>query len=132
MKKTAARLAAVLGAAGTRYLGSGASDFAAGIAYRVLFALAPLTVALASVFGLLLQNQELERDVVNKIASVLPVKSENVSEAIRNIATPASAAGLVSLLVLVWAASGMMTAIRSSIERTMGVEEERAVGLRQR
>jgi membrane protein len=108
-------------------LGTGASDVAAAIAYRVLFALAPLTVALASVFGLLLQNQELEKDVVNKIVSVLPVKSHDVSEAIQNIATPASAAGLVSLIVLVWAASGMMTTIRTSLERTMGVEEERGL-----
>lgn len=127
MKKTAARLAVVLGAAGSRYFDSGASDFAAGIAYRVLFALAPLTVALASVFGLLLQNQDLENDVVNKVVSVLPVKSHDVSEAIANIATPASAAGLVSLIVLVWAASGMMTAIRTSLERTMSVEDERGL-----
>jgi len=127
MKKTAARLAAVLGAAGSRYVDSGASDFAAGIAYRVLFALAPLTVALASVFGLLLQNQELESDVVNKVVSVLPVKSHDVSEAIQNIATPASAAGLVSLIVLAWAASGMMTAIRTSLERIMGVEDDRGI-----
>jgi membrane protein len=114
-----------LGAAASRYFGSGASDAAAGIAYRVLFSLAPLTVALASVFGLLLQNEELKQDVIDKVASVLPVKSHDVSTAIQNIATPASAAGLVSLIVLVWAASGMMAAIRSSLERTMDVEEER-------
>jgi membrane protein len=84
-------------------------------------------VALASVFGLLLQNKELENDVINKIVSVLPVKGQNVSEAINNIATPASAAGLVSLIVLVWTASGMMSAIRSSLERTMDVEDERGL-----
>jgi membrane protein len=120
-------MVAVLTAAGSRYFSSGASDFAAGIAYRVLFSLAPLTVALASVFGLLLQNKDLEKDVVKKIVAVLPVKSQNVSSAIHNIATPASAAGLVSLLVLAWAASGMMTTIRSSLERTMDVEDERGL-----
>jgi membrane protein len=127
MKQTARRLVAALGAAGSRYLSSGASDSAAGIAYRVLFSLAPLTVALASVFGLLLQNEELKNDVINKIVAVLPVKSGDVSQAIQNIATPASAAGLVSLIVLVWAASGMMSAMRSSIERTMDVEDERGL-----
>jgi membrane protein len=127
MKKRARRLAATLGAAGSRYFSSGASDSAAGIAYRVLFSLAPLTVALAAVFGLLLENQELEKDVIDKIVSVVPVKSQNVSEAIHNIATPASAAGLVSLLVLIWAASGMMTAIRSGLERTMDVSDERGL-----
>jgi membrane protein len=114
-------------AAGSRYIGSGASDMAAGIAYRVLFALAPLTVALVSVFGLLLQNEELQHDVISKVVSALPVSTENVTRAIENIATPASAAGLVSLLVLVWAASGMMTAIRFGLERTMSIEEDRGV-----
>ncbi|HUO72653.1 MAG TPA: YihY/virulence factor BrkB family protein [Solirubrobacteraceae bacterium] len=127
MKQTARRLVAVLGAAGSRYLSSGASDAAAGIAYRVLFSLAPLTVALASVFGLLLQNEQLKNDVINKIVAVLPVKSGDVSQAIQNIATPASAAGLVSLIVLVWAASGMMRAMRSSLERTMDVQDDRGL-----
>jgi membrane protein len=127
MKQAARRLAGSLTAAGSRYFSSGAPDSAAGISYRVLFSLAPLTVALVSVFGLLLQNQELKNDVINKIVSALPVKSENVTKAIQNIATPASAAGLVSLLVLVWAASGMMTAIRFGLERTMDVEEDRGV-----
>jgi uncharacterized BrkB/YihY/UPF0761 family membrane protein len=58
---------------------------------------------------------------------VLPVKSQNVSDAIHNIATPASAAGLISLIVLVWAASGMMAAIRSSLERTMGIGDDRGI-----
>ena len=127
MKRTASRIAVSLGAAGSRYLSSGASDSAAGIAYRVLFSLAPLTVALASVFGLLLQNQELQDDVVDKLVSVLPVMSQDVSKAIQDIATPASAAGLLSVIVLVWAASGMMAAMRSSLARTMDVEDERGL-----
>jgi membrane protein len=127
MKRLARRFTTVLGAAGSRYFSCGASDSAAGIAYRVLFSLAPLTVALASVFGLLLQDRALEDQVINKIVSVLPVKSENVSKAIQNIATPASAAGLISLVVLVWAASGMMGAIRSSLERTMEIDDDRGI-----
>jgi membrane protein len=127
MKRTARRLIRSVGAAGTRYFTSGASDSAAGIAYRVLFSLAPLTVALVSIFGLLLQNHELKDDVTTKIVSALPVKGQDVTKAIENIATPASAAGLVSLVVLVWAAAGMMTAIRFGLERAMDVEEDRGL-----
>jgi membrane protein len=125
--KALRRLADTLAAAGGRYFSSGASDSAAGIAYRVLFSLAPLTVVLVSVFGLLLQNQELKDDVIHKIVSVLPVNSHDVTGAIENIATPASAAGLISLLVLFWAASGMMTAIRFGLERAMAIEEDRGI-----
>jgi len=125
MKKTARRLAGTLTAAGSRYAGCDASDSAAGIAYRVLFSLAPLAVVLVSVFGLLLQDQDLENDVISKVVSVVPVKSQDVTKAIENIATPASAAGLVSLVVLVWAASGMMSAIRLGLERAMDIAEDR-------
>jgi membrane protein len=121
------RLADSLAGAGGRYFSSGASDSAAGIAYRVLFSLAPLTVVLVSVFGLLLQNQELKDDVIHKVVSVLPVNSHDVTGAIENIATPASAAGLISLLVLFWAASGMITAIRFGLERAMAIEEDRGI-----
>src|SRR5947209_2320105 len=127
MKHSARRLVGSLAAAVARYFGSGASDSAAAIAYRVLFSLAPLTVALVSAFGLLLQDHQLKQDVINKIVSVFPIKGEDVSKAIENIATPASAAGLVSVLVLVWAASGMVTSIRVGLERTMDVEEDRGV-----
>jgi membrane protein len=127
MREKARRLVAIVSAAGSRYFSSGASDSAAGIAYRVLFSLAPLVVALTSTFGLLLQNSDLQKQVIDKVVSVLPVKGQSVSEAIHNIATPASAAGLVSLVVLAWAASGMMRAIRSSLEQTMDVEDERGL-----
>jgi YihY family inner membrane protein len=127
MRKSAREFAGVITAAVSRYLSSGASEVAAGIAYRVLFALAPLTVALVSVSGLLLQNEELKTDVINKVVAALPVNSQNVTKAIENVATPASAAGLVSLLVLAWAASAMMAAIRFGLERTMSVEEDRGV-----
>ena len=69
---------------------------AAGIAYRVLFSLAPLAIVLVSVFGLVLQNDELKQDVTDKIVSVLPVDasgSARVEHEISNIASPASAAG---------------------------------------
>ena len=93
MRKTARRLAGVITAAGSRYLSSGASDLAAGIAYRVLFALAPLSVALVSVFGLLLQNEELKHDVINRIVSALPVNSRNVTEAIGTSPPPRARRG---------------------------------------
>jgi membrane protein len=124
------KLPAVLGAAVSRYLAAGCPQHAAGIAYRVLFSLAPLAIVLVSVFGLVLQDEELRDTVVTEIVDVLPVDasgSSDVRNAIEDIATPASAAGLVSLLVLLWAASGMMAAIRLGLERTTGVVGGRPV-----
>jgi membrane protein len=101
---------------------------AAGIAYRVLFSIAPLAIVLVSIFGLVLQSDSIRQDVVNAIVDALPVSvagRKDVENAITAIATPASAAGLVSLFVFVWAATGMMTALRQGLETAMGVTESR-------
>jgi len=122
------RLVAVLVSSGRRYAGAGFTARAAGIAYRVLFSLAPLAIVLVSVFGLVLQDTELKQDVTDKIVSVLPVDasgSARVERAISDIATPASAAGLVSLLVFLWAATGMMGAIRSGLQIAIAPDEKR-------
>jgi membrane protein len=122
------RLVRVLYSAGRRFAAEGFSARAAGIAYRVLFSLAPLAIVLVSVFGLVLQNTELKQDVVDRIVSVLPVDAAGharVEHEISNIASPASAAGLVSLLVFLWAATGMMGAIRSGLQSAISPDDKR-------
>ena len=49
---------------------------------------------------------------INTIVDALPVSKsgqQDVENAITAIATPASAAGLISLLIFAWAATGVMT-----------------------
>jgi membrane protein len=123
------RLIGVAGAAGGRFFAARGTQHAAGIAYRVLFSLAPLAIVLVSVFGLVLQDDDVREGVVDAVVDVLPVDDsgrEDVESAIEQIATPASAAGFISLLVFLWAASGMMAAIRRGLEAVMGVAEGRA------
>ena len=104
------------------------SQQAAGIAYRLLFSMAPLAIVLVSIFGLILQDEAVRQSVVSQIVDALPISasgSKDVEDAITTIATPVSAAGLVSLLVFAWAATGVMTSIRQGLERAMGVTEGR-------
>src|SRR5438034_10440320 len=101
---------------------------AAAIAYRVLFSIAPLAIVLVSIFGLVLQDDSIRRDVVNTIVDALPVTAagrKDVENALNAIATPATAAGLLSLLLFAWAATGMMTAIRKGLESAMHVTASR-------
>jgi membrane protein len=124
----AKKLARVIPDAVQRFYADHCPQQAAGIAYRVLFSIAPLAIVLVSIFGLVLQNDSIRRDVVNAIVDELPVSvagRKDVENSITAIATPASAAGLVSLLVFVWAATGMMTALRQGLETAMGVTESR-------
>jgi membrane protein len=111
-----------------RFFADNCTQQAAAIAYRVLFSIAPLAIVLVSIFGLVLQNDGVRESVVSTIVDALPVSpsgQKDVENAITAIATPASAVGLLSLLVFMWAATGMMAAVRSGLESAMGVDESR-------
>jgi membrane protein len=104
------------------------TQYAAAIAYRVLFSLFPLAIALVSVFGLVLQDDELRQQVVNEVTDLLPVSQSgqgNIQQSIDQIATPLSAIGLISLVALLWGASGMMASIRLGLEAAMKVDRGR-------
>lgn len=104
------------------------TQYAAAIAYRVLFSLFPLTIALVSIFGLVLQDDELRQSVIDELIDLLPVSESgqaNVESSIEEIATPLSAIGLVSLVALLWGASGMMASIRLGLEAALKVERGR-------
>jgi membrane protein len=124
------RLVGVGGAAVSRFFAARSAQHAAAIAYRVLFSLAPLAIVLVALFGLVLQDDDVRERVSDRVVDALPVDAagrEDVEDAIETIATPASAAGLLSLLVFLWAATGMMAALRRGLEAVMGVAEGRPV-----
>ena len=103
------------------------TQYAAAIAYRVLFSLFPLAIALVSVFGLVLQDDQLRQQVINEVTDLLPGESGqgNIQQSIDQIATPLSAIGLISLVALLWGASGMMASIRLGLEAAMKVDRGR-------
>jgi membrane protein len=124
----AKKLLGVIPDALQRFFADQCPQLAAGIAYRVLFSIAPLAIVLVSIFGVVLQNDSVRESVVDAIVDALPVTAagkKDVEDAITAIATPASAAGFVSVLVFAWAATGMMTAIRRGLESAMHVTESR-------
>jgi membrane protein len=103
-------------------------QYAASISFHVLFSLFPLTIVLVSVFGLVLQDEELRQRVISELLDVLPVSEEgqaNVQSSIEGIASPLSAIGFVSLIALLWGASGMMASIRIGLEAALKVDRGR-------
>jgi membrane protein len=122
------KLARVLHFALRRFFADRCPRDAAAIAYRVLFSVGPLSIVLVSIFALVLQDDATRADAVDLIAGWLPLSATgraDVERALTTIATPASAAGLISLLLFAWTASGMMTAIRQGLETAMNVSESR-------
>jgi membrane protein len=103
-------------------------QYAASISFHVLFSLFPLTIFVVSIVGLVLQDDSLRQRVVNELIDVLPLSpsgQRGVERSIDGIASPLSAIGLVSLIALLWGASGMMGAIRNGLEAACKVERGR-------
>jgi len=101
------------------------SQHAAGIAYRVLFSLVPLTIVLVTIVGVVLQDDARRDQVVDEIVSHLPFTEEgttNIEDAITRLASPTSAVGLISLVLFFWGSSGMMGAVRTGLEAALRVD----------
>ena len=121
-------LARVIPEAIDGYFTDRCGQHAAGIAYRVLFSLVPLSIVLVAIFGIVLRNDDFRTSVINEIVDALPLSDSGGAKVTRQIeewASPATAFGLVSLLVFGWAATGMMAALRAGLEVAMHVERGR-------
>jgi len=103
---------AALGAAGG-YTRHATSQLAAAISYRVLFSLVPLTAFVVAVADLVLPDEQ-RNAVARWLVSMVPghALDPSVEHALTGSRIPSTAAGVVSLLVLLWTASAMMGAIR--------------------
>ncbi len=102
-------------------------QLAASMSYYVFFALFPLLILVVSVAGVLLTDDLLRERVVDRLYDLLPAGAgrEDLEALIDPIATGRSAVGVVSVLGLFWASSGMMAALRFSMETIWHRESRR-------
>jgi YihY family inner membrane protein len=128
MTRTGRRIARVLTTAIDRYFADGCSQHAAGIAYRVLFSIVPLAIVVVAVLGAFLGDRNVHHAVVDTVVRALPAgvaSRKDVADAISGIASPSGLVGLVTLVLFVWAATGMMAAIRGALEVVLAADRGR-------
>ena len=89
------------------------SQLAAAVSYRVLFSLVPLAAFIVAIADVLLPDEQ-RNAVARWLMSVVPGRAldPSVERALTGSRVPPTVAGIISLLVLLWAASSMMGAIR--------------------
>lgn len=103
----------------TRFVDARGSRQSAAIAYYVLLSLFPLMLLLASIAGLVLTDEALRADFVEALTDALPLTeagADDLEDALRGASDSAGTVGLISLVALVWTSSGMMGAIRGSLD----------------
>jgi membrane protein len=94
------------------------SQQAAAIAFRVLFSLVPLVALFVSIVDLVVppgRREEVIAWIVDKLSGTGELE-DSVRRALTAGETTASVVGVVALVGLIWAASGMMSAIRRAFQ----------------
>jgi len=127
MARPGGRLLRAVGVGGGTYFRIAGNQRAAAISYHVLFSLVPFLALLVSVVELVLPQSTEER-VVAWLVGVLPLPEDlqgGVQDAVSGADPPATAAGVIALVGLIWAASGMMTSIRSAFRAVWASEADR-------
>jgi membrane protein len=126
MRRTLRFFRLLAGSSVRSFLDRNSLDFAASIAYRVLFSLFPLAILLVGVFGLLARATGVRADVVDEIVDQVPLTGEG-REQVRDLLLAAtddvSALGLIGILGVIWAATGMITATRKAVNLAWETEQ---------
>jgi membrane protein len=91
------------------------TQISAAISYHVLFAIVPLFIFLGTIFGLLLNDPERRQQVTDALIDRFPLSPSagiDIERILSEIPTPFSVIGVISIVALLWSASGMMTSVR--------------------
>jgi membrane protein len=110
----------------TRYTAHRNPQIAAAISYHVLFAIVPLFVFLGTIFGLLLRNPDRRQEVTEQLVERFPLSADagvDIERILADIPTPLSVVGFLSIIALLWSASGMMSSVRVGL--TAAFDEDR-------
>jgi membrane protein len=111
------------------FLDHHALDFAASIAYRVLFSLFPLAILLVGIFGVFGTATGVQADVVDELVDQAPLTGdgrEQLRELLLDATGEVGAVGLLGIAGVIWAASGMMTAARKAVYMAWGTDQPRS------
>lgn len=92
-----------------------AAQASAGLAYYTFFSIFPLMLAFVAGGSYFLDSHQVFNTVTQFIQQALPISRQVINENIEEILEARGTAGIVSLLILLWSASGMFTNLAYNI-----------------
>ncbi|MCI0678591.1 MAG: YihY/virulence factor BrkB family protein [Actinobacteria bacterium] len=104
---------------------------AAAVAYRTMFALAPLLIVAVAVFGIVMGNSEEAREGL--LATVEGVAGVEVANAVETLIRSALVSGdvtaLVGFILFVWSASSLFTEVQTNLNDIFRVPHAKLAGI---
>lgn len=130
-KETARTVLEILKAAGKEYGEDRVARMSAAVAYRAIFALAPLLLVAVFVFGLFIGGNGQARieilDAVDQFAG--EQVEEAVNDVLGSVEESRNAAGVFGFLLLLWTASALFMELQNSLNDIFHVAYERTSGV---
>ncbi|HET7678430.1 MAG TPA: YihY/virulence factor BrkB family protein [Candidatus Limnocylindrales bacterium] len=108
---------AVLVAANRRFEAAGGGLLAAGLAFRLLFAVLPGLMLAAGLAGWLVEDPVVRGELVAAVLRAVPPLAEAVGETLRGIVEYRGTVSVIGLLGLAWGASALYDALDEAIGR---------------
>ena len=97
------------------------SLLASAIAYRALFSIIPVTALLVAVVSRAVRIPEVERQVVDSVIERIPIDRGLVTDSLRAISGTSEPLSIISAILLLWAAMGIFTTLRETLNIVWGV-----------
>lgn len=130
IQSTANNIYRVLQAAGKEYGRDRVARMAAAVAYRSIFALAPLFLLAVGVFGIILGSDGTARAEI--LSSVEQFAGDEVRDAMANVLqaveTSGDTASIVGLALLLWTGSSLFMELQNDLNDIFHVPRERTTG----
>ena len=98
----------------------------ASIAYYSLFALFPMLLLLLGVSGVFIRRYELSGRLATVLAHYLPVSRDFIMTNLVSISRAYGKVGVASVLLLLWASSGVFLPLERALNQAWEVEEKRS------
>src|SRR6185503_16995315 len=92
-----------------------AAQASAGLAYYTFFSIFPLMLLFIAGGSYFLDSHQVFNTVTQFIQQALPISRQVINENLEEILQERGTAGIVSLLILLWSASGMFTILAYNI-----------------
>ena len=125
----------ILQTAITSFTEKQAAQASAGLAYYTFFSIFPLMLAFIAGGSYFLDSHQVFNTVTQFVQHALPISRQVINENLEQILQARGTAGIVSLLILLWSASGMFTNLAYNINlawpqaRRRNFLQNRLVGL---
>jgi membrane protein len=99
----------------TNFTEKQAAQASAGLAYYALFSIFPLLLVFVAGGSYFLDSDQVFNTVTQFVQQALPISKQAINENLHQVLQERSAAGIFSLLILLWSASGMFTSLAYNI-----------------